>query len=197
MSVRFLVVFTLLAGACATARYDYDYAKEPDPRAEEFRVGPGDKLRIHVWRDPELTGDHTVRPDGAITLPLVGDIRATGRSANQIRDEVQGKLTAFLKSETAKVTVVIADVQSYYFTVSGNVERPQLYRASTYVTVLEALTMAGEPNRFADMSRVTILRKNAGTGGHKRIPIDYDSLRRGERMEQNIVVMPGDNIVVP
>ena len=65
-----------------------------------------------------------MRPDGAITVPLVGDIRAAKRTASQIRDEIQSKLTAFMKSETAKVTVIVAEVHSYYFTVSGNVERP-------------------------------------------------------------------------
>jgi polysaccharide biosynthesis/export protein len=188
---------SLLVAGCATSGVHYDYSQESDPRSQEFVVGPGDNLRIHVWRDQELTTEQRVRLDGAITVPLVGDIRAVGRSANQIRDEIQSKLAAFMKSETAKVTVIIADVQSYYFTVSGNVERPQMYRATSYVTVLEALTMAGEPNRFADLGRVVILRRDPANGGVKRIPIDYGMLRKGERMQQNIVVLAGDNIVVP
>jgi len=159
-------------------------------------VGAGDMLKINVWRDQELTTEVRVRPDGAITIPLVGDVRAAGRTASQIRDEVQSKLTAFLKSETAKVTVIIAEVQSYYFTVSGNVERPGIYRPSSYITVLEALTMAGEPNRYAENDQIKILRETRGSG-LKRIPINYDLLRRGERMDQNIVVLAGDNIVVP
>lgn len=190
------LLFVLL-GACATQRNDYDYAKEPDPRAQEFPVGPGDRLQINVWRDEELTTDARVRPDGAITVPLVGDVRAAKRTASQIRDEIQSKLTAFMKSETAKVTVIVAEVHSYYFTVSGNVERPGLYRASSYVTVLEALAMAGEPNRFADADKLTILRRETGVGAFKRIPINYDTLRRGQQMAQNIVVLAGDNIVVP
>jgi polysaccharide export outer membrane protein len=184
----------VLGGACAT-QSSYDYGREPDPRAVEFPIGPGDRLQINVWRDQELTTDARVRPDGAITVPLVGDVRAAGRTSSQIRDEIQQKLTAFMKSETAKVTVIVAEVRSYYFTVSGNVERPGLYRATSYVTVLEAIAMAGEPNRYADSDRLTLLRR--ASNGVKRIPIDYEIMRKGLRMEQNIVVLAGDNIVVP
>ena len=185
-----------LAAGCATTRLDYDYNKEPDPRAQEFPIGPGDRLQVNVWRDAELTTDARVRPDGAITVPLVGDVRAAGRTASQIRDEIQSKLTAFMKSETAKVTVIVTEVHSYYFTVSGNAERPGIYRPTTYVTVLEAMTIAGEPNRYADVDSVKILRRDPA-GGLKKIPINYDLLRRGERMDQNIVILPGDNIVIP
>ncbi len=183
---------------CVTPRLMYDYSREPDPRAQEFPIGPGDKLRISVWRDEELTTDAKVRPDGAITVPLVGEIRAAGRTASQIRDEIQSKLTAFMKSETAKVTVIVAEVFSYYFTVSGNVEKPGVYRWGSYVTVMEAMTLAGEPNRYADLERIKILRRDPMGGGVlKRIPINYDLLRKGERMDQNIVILAGDNIIVP
>ena len=192
---RWLLLFVLVA-SCGTARTNWDYTKEPDPRSLEFPIGPGDRLQINVWRDQELSVDVRVRPDGAITVPLVGDIRAAGRTASQIRDEIQSKLTAFMKSETAKVTVIVAEVNSYYFTVSGNVERPGIYRPQSYVTVLEALAIAGEPNRYAESDSMKILRKDP-TGGLKRIPINYDLLRKGERMDQNIVVLPADNIVVP
>jgi polysaccharide export outer membrane protein len=192
------LVASITAGGCVPPRLLYDYSREPDPRAQEFPIGPGDKLRVSVWRDEELSIDVKVRPDGALTMPLVGDIRAAGRTASQIRDEIQSKLTAFMKSETAKVTVIVTDVFSYYWTVSGNVEKPGIFRSGSYVTVLEALTMAGEPNRYADMGEIKILRRDPMGGGVlKRIPINYDLLRKGERMDQNIVVMAGDNIVVP
>jgi polysaccharide export outer membrane protein len=190
------VLLSVVAVGCATTNPNYDYSKEPDPRAQEFPIGPGDRLQVNVWRDAELTTDARVRPDGAITVPLVGDVRAAGRTASQIRDEIQSKLTAFMKSETAKVTVIVTEVHSYYFTVSGNAERPGIYRPTTYVTVLEAMTIAGEPNRYAQADEVKILRRDP-TGGLKKIPINYDLLRRGERMDQNIVVLPGDNIVIP
>ena len=194
-AARWLLLLALVS-SCASASLNYDYSKEPDPRSREFPIGAGDRLQFNVWRDQELSVDVRVRPDGAITVPLVGDIRAAGRTASQIRDEIQSKLTAFMKSETAKVTVIVAEVYSYYFTVSGNVERPGIYRPTSYVTVIEALSIAGEPNRYADTDSLKILRKDPA-GGLKRIPINYDSLRKGDRMDQNIVILPADNIVVP
>ena len=191
-----LVTLVALPAACATAKLNYDYSKEPDPRSQEFPVGPGDRVQVNVWRDEELTTDARVRPDGAITVPLVGDVRAAGRTASQIRDEIQSKLTAFMKSETAKVTVIVTEVYSYYFTVSGNAERPGIYRPTSYVTALEAITIAGEPNRYADTDDIKILRRDPA-GGLKKIPINYDLLRKGERMDQNIVILPGDNIIIP
>jgi polysaccharide biosynthesis/export protein len=194
----FAGLITVAGSGCVPPRLLYDYSREPDPRSQEFPIGPGDKLRVSVWRDEELTTDVKVRPDGALTMPLVGEIRAAGRTASQIRDEIQSKLTAFMKSETAKVTVIVTDVLSYYFTVSGNVEKPGIYRSGSYITVLEALAMAGEPNRYADMENIKILRRDPMGGGLlKRIPINYDLLRKGERMDQNIVILAGDNIVVP
>jgi polysaccharide export outer membrane protein len=193
-----LAGFAASCGGCATPNLTYDYSREPDPRSLEFPVGPGDRLRVSVWRDQELTTDVRVRPDGAFTVPLVGDIRAAGRTASQIRDEIQSKLTAFMKSETAKVTVIVTEVSSYYFTVSGNVEKPGIYRPASYVTVLEALAIAGEPNRYADLEDLKILRRDPMGGGLlKRIPINYNLQRKGERMDQNVVILPGDNIIVP
>jgi polysaccharide biosynthesis/export protein len=193
-----LAGFAASCGGCATPNLTYDYSREPDPRSQEFPVGPGDKLRVSVWRDEELTTEVGVRPDGAFTVPLVGDIRAAGRTASQIRDEIQSKLSAFMKSETAKVTVIVTAVSSYYFTVSGNVEKPGIYRPASYVTVLEALAIAGEPNRYADLDDLKILRRDPMGGGLlKRIPINYDLLRKGERMDQNVVILAGDNIIVP
>jgi len=196
LQLSLLAQLACFAAGCATASLNYDYSKEPDPRSQEFPVGPGDRLQVNVWRDEELSTEARVRPDGAITVPLVGDVRAASRTASQIRDEIQSKLTAFMKSETAKVTVIVTEVYSYYFTVSGNVERPGIYRPTSYVTVIEALSIAGEPNRYADSDNLKNLRKDPG-GGLKRIPINYDLLRKGDRMDQNIVILAGDNIVVP
>src|SRR5687767_5822380 len=105
MGLRFATLavagmFALLcASSCATTRGGFDYAKEPDPRSSEYIVGPADLLRINVWRDTELSMELRVRPDGTITLPLLGDIRAAGRTPTQIRDEIGKRLTEFVKSE--------------------------------------------------------------------------------------------------
>jgi polysaccharide biosynthesis/export protein len=185
-----------LGAGCVTGRSTFDYSKEPDPRGQEYVVGPADQLRINVWRDNELSLEIKVRPDGTFTMPLLGDIRAAGRTPSQIRDQISQSLTQFVKSETAKVTVAVVAANSYRFSVSGNVEHPGLFTSPYYVTVLEALAMAGGPNRFAAPDRSVILRTH--TPGHTRqIPIDYDTLKTGERPEQNIVLLAGDTIFVP
>ncbi len=186
-----------LVCACATAPIKYDYSKEPDPRGQEYVVGPSDLVRVNVWRENDLTVDARVRPDGTITLPLLGEVRAAGRTPSQIKREVTEKLSALYKSETLNVTVAVPEVKSYVFTVSGNAERPGRYTSENFVTVLEAITLAGGPNRFAETRKVTLLRKEAGGRAVKHIPIDYDTLRTGERLDQNIVILAGDVILIP
>ncbi len=196
MAWRAWIVAAALVGGCAGAHPRFEYALEPDPRTREYVVGPADELRVNVWRDNELSLEIRVRPDGGITLPLVGDVAAGGRTPSQIRDEVTRRLARFVRSDTAHVTVAVVAVNSYRFSVAGNVERPGLFNSQSYVTVLEALAMAGGPNRFAAPERSVILRMRA-PGGTRLVPIDYDSLKTGARPEQNIVVLSGDTIYVP
>jgi polysaccharide export outer membrane protein len=96
----------LLVG-CATTATNYDYASEPDPRKHEFVLGPSDVLHVVVWHNGDLSVDATVRPDGTITLPLVGDLRAAGRTTTELRAEIAQRLGAFIK-EAATVTVALA-----------------------------------------------------------------------------------------
>jgi polysaccharide export outer membrane protein len=180
---------------CASSRR-FEYGREPDPRRQEYVVGPADQLRINVWRDQELSLELRVRPDGTITLPLLGDVKAAGRTPSQIRDDISVQLAKFVKAETATVTVGLVAVNSYRFSVSGNVEHPGLFSSPYFVTVLEAMAMAGGPNRFAAPEKAVIVR-TYGSGSTRQIPIDYDTLKNGERPEQNIVVMSGDTIYVP
>jgi polysaccharide biosynthesis/export protein len=189
------IVLMVFEAGCVTSR-GFEYGKEPDPRVQEYVVGPADQLRINVWRDNELSLELRVRPDGTITLPLLGDIKAAGRTPSQIRDDISAQLTKYVKSETAKVTVALVAVNSYRFSVAGNVEHPGLFTSPYFVTVLEAMAMAGGPNRFAASDRAVIVRTYS-PGSTRQIPIDYETLRNGDRPEQNIVVLSGDTIYVP
>lgn len=189
------IVLLVFEAGCASSR-GFEYGKEPDPRSQEYIVGPADQLRINVWRDNELSLELRVRPDGTITLPLLGDVKAAGRTPSQIRDDISTQLTKYVKSEAAKVTVALVQVNSYRFSVAGNVEHPGLFTSPYFVTVAEAMAMAGGPNRFAAPDRAVIVR-TYGPGSTRQIPIDYETLRNGERPEQNIVVLSGDTIYVP
>src|SRR5882757_8119055 len=124
------VVLGWLAPACATQHAPYNYAAEPDPRKKEYVLGPSDVLHVNVWRNPELSGDATVRPDGTISVPLVGDLSAAGRTPSQIRADIAQRMTAFIKDDAAIVTVAVNTIASYRFVVSGNVEHPGAFAAN-------------------------------------------------------------------
>jgi polysaccharide export outer membrane protein len=197
--LRLATALLVAAGvaACNTTRPLYDYANEPDPRKQEFILGPSDVLRVNVWRNPELSGDVPVRPDGTISMPLVGDVKAAGRSASEVRAEISKKLQAYIKDlEANNVTVSISAINSYRFVVNGNVEHTGVFTSSHYVTVAEAIALAGGPNRFASANEAVIIRDDPGKP-KKRIPIDYLSILKGTHPEMDLPLVAGDIVYVP
>ncbi len=174
----------------------YDYTKEPDPRKSEYVIGVSDGLRINVWKNAELSVSGSVRPDGTITMPLIGDVRAAGRTASQLTDEIGKRLKNFVKEESTPVSVAITDVNSYRFTVSGNAERPGVFNLKYYATVADAIALAGGLNKFASPHKITILRQQPN-GGVRKVPIDFDRISKGDHPEENIVVLANDTVFVP
>jgi len=191
-----VVLLGLSAAGCNTPRPFYDYASEPDPRKQEFILGASDVLKVNVWHNPELTVDVTIRPDGTISLPLVGDVRAAGRTAADVRAEIVKRLGTYLKDDAVNTTVSITAINSYRFLVNGNVERMGVYTSNRYVTVIEAIALAGGPNRFADPDDTVIIRDD-GSGKKKRIPIDYPSILKGKHPEQDLTILAGDTVYIP
>jgi polysaccharide export outer membrane protein len=182
--------------ACTVVHPYYDYASEPDPRRQEFVLGPADVLRVNVWKNTELSGEATIRPDGTISLPLLGELRAAGRTPRELQLDIAQKLAAFVKDESATVTVTVAAINSYHFVVVGNVEHGGLFTANHYTTLTEAIALAGGPNRFADAEQMVIIRLDP-TKGIKRIPVDYTAILSGSRPDENLALLPGDTIYVP
>src|SRR5215471_15152372 len=120
----------IVCGAgCPAVHPPYDYRTEPDPRKQEYVLGPSDVLKISVWRNPDLSGEAIVRPDGTISLALVGDLPAAGRTPGQVRADVAQRLRQFIKDESSIVTVSVSAINSYRFVVSGSVERPGAYQS--------------------------------------------------------------------
>jgi polysaccharide export outer membrane protein len=189
-----LLLYTgLVTGCGATA---YDYSREPDPRKGEFVIGASDVLHITVWKNAELTGDARVRPDGTITMPLVGDIVAAGRTPSALKQEITRKLGAFIKTdESAVVSVAVSDVNSYRFTVSGNVEHAGVLLSKYYVTASEAVAMAGGLNKFASPHKLVIIRNDKQ--GFRRIPLDYERVASGQHPSEDLVMLTGDTLFVP
>ncbi len=189
------IAFAAALAGCSAAPPIHDYAKELDPSKHEYIVGISDQLRITVWKNPDLSTDATVRPDGTITMPLLGDLRAARQTPSRIREEVKLRLAAYVKDESAVVTVAVTSVNSYRFTVAGNVERAGVFTSQSYVSVAEAIAMAGGPTRFASPSQMVIVRQESGKT--RRIPVPYEDVRSGDHPEKDLVLVAGDTVFVP
>jgi polysaccharide export outer membrane protein len=198
MGVAFVLrcVFPIAGGvllSCAPGTSErralYAEAARTDPRGLPYAIGVSDVVRVTVWKDPSLSADAAVLPDGTITLPLVGQIRAKATTTEALQRAITERLAVFTKDPV--VTVAVVEVNSYRFTVAGNVEHPGMFNAKYYVTVSEALALAGGPNRYADTGDVVVVR--AG----RRIPVDYDSVVSGKSPDADIVILPGDSVRVP
>lgn len=187
-----LVSLLLLAASGCGGGIAYDYRKEPDPRTAEYQVGPLDQLKVVVWKNAELSADVVVRPDGVVTLPLIGDVKAAGRTPSQIQKEITMRYANFIRVEEAVVSVGVSQVNSLSFTISGNVEKPGVYQVKSYVTVLEAIATAGGTSKYAGNSAYVVRGSPS-----RKIPIDLKQASSGEHPEMNVVVLRGDLIVVP
>jgi len=181
---------------CGSSLPNYDYSQEPDPRKSEYVIGVADQLRVTVWKNPDQSGQVRVRPDGTITLPLIGDLKAAGRTPTQLRALIQERQKAFVKDETATVTVAVIEVASYRFTVAGEVQNAGMFTSTNYVTVIEAIAMAGGLTRFAKRDEIFIVRRDKD-GNTRQVPISYDAIAKGGHDEMNLALLAGDTVFVP
>lgn len=195
-AARILLLASFLALSSCTAHINYDYSKEFDPRQHEYIIGAADGLTINVWQNPDLSTVATVRPDGTITMPLVGDLKVAGKTPTQVREEIKAGISQFVKAEAAIVTVAVTAVASYRFTVTGNVTNPGSFSSTYYVSVAEALAMAGGPSRFADTDGIEVIRTGRD-GKLRRIPVSFDDIETRRRPEANVILVAGDTVHVP
>ncbi|MGE0547879.1 MAG: polysaccharide biosynthesis/export family protein [Kofleriaceae bacterium] len=194
-----LVSLVVLIAACGSGIPKYDYASEPDPRNKELILGVGDIVQINVWGEGNsgLNTEATIRPDGTITMPLVGDLKAAGESPSALKAVIKTRLTDFVKLQGSEITVAVKTWRSYRFTLQGEVVKAGVFSSDQYVTVADAIAMAGGLTRFAKRDEVVLLRTNPKTKETRRIPLDYEALASGKRLDMNIYVLPGDTIYVP
>jgi len=197
--LRLPVLLVMLSGlllGCPQKVPDYPYEDEPDPRGQEYVIGVADGLNISVWKNGDLNTQTNVRPDGTITMPLIGDLKAAGLRPSELRAEITRRLSQYLRAEDIIVSVAVSNIQSYFVTVAGNVAQPGRFTNQSYLTVLDALALAGGPNRFADAASTVVLREKRD-GTITRIPINYELLKKGQGLEMNLVLIRGDQIFVP
>jgi polysaccharide biosynthesis/export protein len=167
-------------------------ARAETPVADTYHVGAGDKLRVTVYKDPQASLDSVqVRPDGKITMPLVGDIVASGRTPAELRDAVATALKVYMNNPS--VTVIVLEATASTAFVLGEVNKPGTVSIQGDMTVLQALAVAGGLKDFADAKNIRILRK--GVAGTQTIRFNYKDAIRGSGA--NPYLRAGDIVVVP
>jgi polysaccharide biosynthesis/export protein len=158
----------------------------------EYVIGPEDALHIAVWREADLTASLPVRPDGKISLPLLDDVQASGLTPKQLADSITEKLKKYIADP--RVTVVVTAINSKRIFINGEVLHPGPMPMLPSMTVLQALSSAGL-NQFAKIKGIYVLRMQ--NGKQQKLPVNYKKLLKGEQIEQNYLLQPGDTIVVP
>ena len=190
MPTLLTLAVVLGAGAFAMAGEPAQAAARPSSTFPAYTIGAGDVLRVIVWKEPDLTLDVTVRVDGMITVPLIGDLKAAGRSPAQVSDSLAQGLERFV--EMPRVTVAVSQANSARFYVVGQVAKPGEFPLSSNTTVLQGLALAGGLKEFAKVESIVIVRQDQTV-----VPVNYKRIAEGKDVSQNVPLGRGDTIVVP
>ncbi len=192
MVLTTLLLYGLLAGAQNSGDKDAP-AKEPLPQTNaSYIIGADDQLHVSVWKEPDLTNTMPVRADGMISLPLLNDVQAAGLTPMQLAASISDKLKKYITDP--HVTVEVTQMNSQRIYVMGEVLHPGAMNRTPDMTVLQALASAGF-TQFANTKGIYVLRTESSK--QSKLPVNYKKLVKGEDMQQNYVLKPGDTIVVP
>jgi len=168
------------------------------PPQEGFVLGPEDVIEVVVWKTPELSRQVVIRPDGKISLALIGDVVASGLTAEQLAKTIAGKYKAV--KENPSVSVNVIEVNSYYVFLVGEVIKPGKLQLKSYTTILQAISLAEGFTQFASRNSIMVVRTTRDEDGkHKeiRIPLRYSDLISEEGAVYNLTLKSGDTVVVP
>lgn len=166
---------------------------EEQGKGQEYIIGLGDVIEVNVWKEAELSRTIPVRMDGRISLPLLGDVVAAGRTSTELALHIQKRLSEFMAEPP--VSVILNENKSRRYSVIGQVNKPGEYLIDIPLTVLQAIARSGGFLEWAKTSDIAIIRRESGR--EKRIVYDYDIVVKGKDLKQNILVAPGDVIVIP
>lgn len=188
-----LVIFTAQLSVAATPPTPTHTEKAAASVPAEYKIGPGDVLNISVWKEEGMQLEVLVKPDGGITFPLAGDIRASGLTTTELTTKIQSNLKRYIPNPVVTVSVLQAVSNKIY--VVGKVNRPGEYQATRYMDVLQALSIAGGLTPYAESDEIRIIRR---INGEKKVYMfDYDEVINGDHLESNIILQAGDTIAVP
>jgi polysaccharide export outer membrane protein len=197
VSLAFLILFLLSTTSTALAQANRPAAvtkpgvTAPTNLPADYRLVVGDKLRIEVYKDPQLSQSLQIRPDGKITLPLIGDIPAAGQTSIALRETIAASLKEYVTNPV--VTVIVVETQPPTVSVMGEVNNPGVHQLKGQTSVLEVLAMAGGFKDFANTKNI-VIRRSTPTG-IQRIPFNYKDAVKGEG--KPMYLQPGDIIIVP
>lgn len=202
MNCRTIATCTALAFSLAAYALPAD-PRPADPRPAEtpaapavfgeteYRLGPEDQIQFFVWKEPDLSTTVVIRPDGKISLPLIGEVEAVGKTAHQLQDETTKRLRQFVTDPA--VSVIVTQVNSPKISVLGQVKRPDVYRLKQRMTVLDAIALAGGFTEYADRDKVVIIRN--GKWGAQRIKLNLKPLIK-DGGSSLAYVQPADTVYV-
>jgi polysaccharide export outer membrane protein len=165
----------------------------PGSNDEAYRINAGDLLEVSVWGEEDLQREVRVRPDGAFSFPLAGELAAKGRTAEEVRLEIESRLARYVPDLVATVTVTEASGNQIY--VIGQVARPGAFVMNPELDVIQALSLAGGMTPFAALKDIRILRREDGR--QTALPFDYTQVLQGRALDQNIELRSGDVVMVP
>lgn len=188
------------SGQASATPADASKAQAPVPtpaanvKNDSYVIGAEDQLAINVWKEPEISKAVPVRPDGMISLPLLGDVKAVGYTPLQLQEQIATALKKYMSDP--QVTVIVTEVHSLTFNVVGEVQKPGYYPLTRRMTVLDAIALAGGFKDFAKSKKIYVLRTGAN-GEQQRLPFNYKDVIKGKNSQQNIDLQPRDTVVVP
>jgi polysaccharide export outer membrane protein len=174
---------------------------DPASLTPEYRVAPGDVLQVFVWKEPDLSREIRVRTDGNLTVPLIGDVSAVGKTLRTLASELEERLGQLVTSPVVTVTLSSSNVLRFF--VVGQVHRGGEFPLLGRTTVMQALALAGGFQEYAKTDEIRILRQElVVAGGRARteqvaVPVNYKTLAQGQNLQGDVVLKPGDVIVVP
>jgi len=190
-SVRLALLFGTIAastvGGCA-----HETTLPPAMPRAEYVIGREDVITVEVWKDPTLSAKVPVRPDGKISLPMIGDVQAEGRTANDLKGEITEKLRSMVESPV--VGVMVSEINAAKFYVLGEVAHPGAFPVRGSISVVQALALAGGPTEFANPRKVVVIRPGRD-GKEERYKVDARDVIAGNA--RPIPLMAGDTIFVP
>jgi polysaccharide biosynthesis/export protein len=162
--------------------------------SENYVIGPADVLEVSVWKQPDISRTVPVLPDGTISLPLIGQVKASGLTSAKLRDLIAARLKKYLSDP--RVNVIVEKIESRSFNILGKVLKPGSFGLGKPTTVLDAIALAGGFQDFAKVTKIYILRRMPN-GSQQMLHFNYKAVIKGKRMDENVQLQPGDTIVVP